>query len=70
LEKHSDHIRSSIALQHEEIGRVGRRAVSLSASADTLTENVDNARRVSESLRQESLSMRQLASAFRTRHAD
>ena len=70
LEQHSDHIRSSIALQHEEIGRVGRRAVSLSASADTLTENVDNARRVSESLRQESLSMRQLASAFRTRHAD
>lgn len=70
LEKHSDNIRSSIALQHEEIGRVGRRAVSLSASADTLTENVDNARRVSESLRQESLSMRQLASAFRTRHAD
>ncbi|AMQ87564.1 methyl-accepting chemotaxis protein [Marinobacter sp. LQ44] len=67
LEQHSDHIRSSIALQHEEIGRVGRRAVSLSASADTLTENVDNARRVSESLRQESVSMRQLASGFRTR---
>lgn len=70
LEQHSDHIRSSIALQHEEIGRVGRRAVSLSASADTLTENVDNARRVSESLRQESVSMRQLASGFRTRYAD
>ncbi|KXO09850.1 MULTISPECIES: methyl-accepting chemotaxis protein [Marinobacter] len=70
LEQHSDHIRSSIGLQHEEIGRVGRRAVSLSASADTLTENVDNARRVSESLRQESVSMRQLASGFRTRYAD
>ncbi|MFB2705051.1 methyl-accepting chemotaxis protein [Marinobacter shengliensis] len=70
LEQHSDHIRSSIALQHEEIGRVGRRAVSLSAIADTLTENVDNARRVSESLRQESVSMRQLASGFRTRYAD
>ncbi|MDX5327342.1 MAG: methyl-accepting chemotaxis protein [Marinobacter sp.] len=70
LEQHSDHIRSSIALQHEEIGRVGRRAVSLSASADTLTENVDNARRVSESLRQESVSMRQLASGFRTRYAE
>lgn len=70
LEQHSDHIRSSIALQHEEVGRVGRRAVSLSASADTLTENVDNARRVSESLRQESVSMRQLASGFRTRYAE
>jgi len=70
LEQHSDHIRSSIALQHEGIGRVGRRAVSLSASADTLTENVDNARRVSESLRQESVSMRQLAAGFRTRYAD
>jgi methyl-accepting chemotaxis protein len=70
LEQHSDHIRSSIALQHEEIGRVGRRAVSLSASADTLTENVDNARRVSESLRQESVFMRQLASGFRTRYAE
>ncbi|MGP9831438.1 methyl-accepting chemotaxis protein [Marinobacter sp. NSM] len=70
LEQHSDHIRSSIALQHEEIGRVGRRAVSLSASADTLTENVDNARRVSESLRQESVSMRQLASGFRTQYAE
>jgi methyl-accepting chemotaxis protein len=70
LEQHSDHIRSSIALQHEEIGRVGRRAASLSASADTLTENVDNARRVSESLRQESVSMRQLASGFRTRYAE
>lgn len=67
LEQQSDSIRESVTLQRDEIGRVGRRADALSASAQTLTENVQGTRIVSEALRQESVSMRQLTGSFRTR---
>ncbi|XKH00936.1 methyl-accepting chemotaxis protein [Marinobacter nauticus] len=67
LEQQSDSIRESVTLQRDEIGRVGRRADALSASAETLTENVQGTRMISDALRQESVSMRQLMASFRTR---
>ncbi|HLT14256.1 MAG TPA: methyl-accepting chemotaxis protein, partial [Marinobacter sp.] len=68
LEVQSDSIRSSITLQREEIGRVGRRTEALSRSAETLTENVTSTRLISEALRQESVLMRELTAGFRTGH--
>jgi len=68
LEQQSDSIRESVTLQRDEIGRVGRRAQALSDSAETLTENVQGTRLVSEALRQESVSMRELSAAFRTQN--
>ena len=67
LEQQSDSIRESVTLQRDEIGRVGRRADALSTSAETLTENVKGTRMISDALRQESVSMRQLMASFRTR---
>lgn len=68
LEVQSDSIRSSITLQREEIGRVGRRTEALSWSAETLTENVTSTRLISEALRQESVLIRELTAGFRTGH--
>ncbi|WP_303289703.1 methyl-accepting chemotaxis protein [Marinobacter sp. SS5-14b] len=67
LEVHSDSIRASVSMQRDEIGRVGRRADTLAESAETLTENVKSTRLISEALRQESVSMRQLTAGFKTR---
>ena len=69
LEHQSDNIRESVTLQRDEIGRVGRRASALSDSAEVLTENVHGTRLVSDALRRESVSMRDLSAAFRTRNA-
>ncbi|WP_291831399.1 methyl-accepting chemotaxis protein [Marinobacter sp.] len=67
LEHHSNNIRTSVTLQRDEVGRVGRRAEALSISAETLTGNVESTRLISDALRQESVSMRQLIAGFRTR---
>lgn len=67
LQQQSDTIRSSVGLQRDEIGRVGRRSDALSASAETLAEQVRSARAVSDALRQESISMRRLTAGFKTR---
>ncbi|WP_273427404.1 methyl-accepting chemotaxis protein [Marinobacter sp.] len=66
LEEHSAEITAAITTQHDEIGRVGRRSAVLDESADFLIESVENTRSISEALRQESLSMRQLIAHFRT----
>jgi methyl-accepting chemotaxis protein len=69
LEHQSDAILGSVTLQRGEISRVGRRAEVLADSAGTLTDSVEQTRRISDALREESLSMRQLAGGFRTREA-
>ncbi len=66
LETHSAEITAAIATQHDEISRVGRRSAALDESADFLIESVENTRSISEALRQESQSMRQLIAHFRT----
>lgn len=66
LEDHSAEITAAISTQHDEIGRVGRRSAVLDESADFLIESVENTRSISEALRQESVSMRQLIAHFRT----
>lgn len=66
LESRSSRISESVATQRDEIGRVGRRSVALVANADTLVQTLAGNRRISEALRQESLSMRQMISRFRT----
>ncbi|MBU2956015.1 methyl-accepting chemotaxis protein [Marinobacter sp. F3R08] len=66
LERHSSEISSAVALQRDEIGRVGRRADALDDSADVLIRSVEQTRNVSEALRQESVSMRQLIARFKT----
>ncbi|KPQ27676.1 MAG: Methyl-accepting chemotaxis protein [Marinobacter excellens HL-55] len=67
LEHHSENIRASVILQRSEVGRVGQRAEALSVSAETLTGNVETTRLISDALRQESASMRQLIAGFHTR---
>ena len=67
LEQQSGTIRASVTSQRDEIGRVGRRADALTGSAEILTDSVDSTRQISEALRQESVSMRQLIAAFKTR---
>lgn len=66
LENHSAEISSAVAMQRDEIGRVGRRSTALDESADFLIESVEQTRTISEALRQESVSMRQLIARFRT----
>ncbi|WP_273205868.1 methyl-accepting chemotaxis protein [Marinobacter subterrani] len=66
LESHSAEISASVALQRDEIGRVGRRSGALDESADFLIRSVEHTRTISEALRQESVSMRQLIARFRT----
>jgi len=66
LENHSAEISSAVAFQRDEIGRVGRRSTALDESADFLIETVEQTRTISEALRQESVSMRQLIARFRT----
>jgi len=67
LEQQSHAIRDAVTVQRDEIGRVGRRAAALSGSAETLTGNVEDTRIIGEALRQESLTMRNLAAVFQTR---
>lgn len=66
LEEHSQEITAAVTAQRDEIGRVGRRSAMLDESADFLIESVENTRSVSDALRQESQSMRQLIAHFRT----
>ena len=66
LENHSTEISSAVAMQRDEIGRVGRRSTVLDESADFLIESVEQTRTISEALRHESASMRQLIARFRT----
>lgn len=66
LQRHTDEINAAVGAQRDEIGRVGRRTVALEGSADMLIQSVSNSRDISEALRQESLSMRQLIARFRT----
>lgn len=66
LEAHSVGISDAVRLQRDEIGRVGRRSRVLDESADILISSVGSTRAISEALRQESLSMRQLTARFRT----
>ena len=68
LEAHSEEITAAVTTQRDEIGRVGRRSAMLDESADFLIESVENTRSISEALRQESHSMRQLIAHFRTAH--
>lgn len=66
LELQSTNISEAVVMQRSEIGRVGRRSVALVANADALVQTLAGSRAISEALRQESLSMRQLISRFRT----
>ena len=66
LARHSEEINGAIALQREEIDRVGRRARALDESSGLLTDSVANTRQVSDGLREASRSMTSLASSFTT----
>ena len=65
LENCSAEIGDAVAVQREEIDRVGRRSRALDDSSGSLITSVDNTRQISEYLRQESLTMRQLISRFK-----
>lgn len=66
LEAHSTGIVSSVAAQRQEIARVAGYSRALDDSARLLQVNVQTTRTVSEALRRESVSMRQLIARFRT----
>ncbi len=66
LERHSEEIGGALAVQRDEIDRVGRRASALDTSAELLTQSVASTRAVSDGLRSESHSMTALAASFRT----
>lgn len=66
LENHSAGICDAILTQRAETGRVGQHARVLENSADSLVASVRNTRAVSDTLRQESDSMRSLIARFRT----
>lgn len=66
LESHSAGISAAVARQRDEIGRVGRRSEALEESSEFLIRSVEQTRSISEALRQESVSMRQLIARFRT----
>jgi methyl-accepting chemotaxis protein len=65
LEGRSAEIGDAVAVQREEIDRVGRRSRALDDSSGSLITSVDNTRQISEYLRQESATMRQLISRFK-----
>lgn len=65
LENRSAEIGNAVAVQREEIDRVGRRSRALDDSSGSLITSVDNTRQISEYLRQESVTMRQLISRFK-----
>ncbi len=65
LELRSAEIGDAVAVQREEIDRVGRRSRALDDSSGSLITSVDNTRQISEYLRQESVTMRQLISRFK-----
>lgn len=66
LQTRTDEINAAVCHQRGEIQRVGRRSAVLDDSADALSRSVDNTRKISEALGQESVSMRQLIARFRT----
>ncbi|MCG2581914.1 MAG: methyl-accepting chemotaxis protein [Marinobacter sp.] len=66
LQARTDEINTAVCHQRDEIQRVGRRSEVLNESASILSRSVDNTREISEALRLESGSMRQLIARFRT----
>jgi len=65
LESRSSEISEAVSVQRAEIDRVGRRSQALDDSSGSLIASVDSTREISESLRQESVTMRQLISRFK-----
>ncbi len=65
LQTRTGEINAAVSHQRGEIERVGRRSAALDDSAGALSSSVDITREISEALRQESLSMRQLIARFR-----
>ncbi len=66
LQARTDEINTAVCHQRDEIQQVGRRSEVLNESASILSRSVDNTREISEALRLESGSMRQLIARFRT----
>lgn len=65
LEQRSSQISSAVIVQRDEIGRVERRSAALDDSADVLAQSVQGNRAISEALRSESVSIRELIARFR-----
>lgn len=65
LESRSAEIGDAVSVQREEIDRVGRRSKALDDSSGSLIASVDNTRQISEYLRKDSVTMRQLISRFK-----
>lgn len=66
LQSHSAEIDAAIFAQRDSISRVERRSAALADSAERLGSNVETTRAVSDSLRGESSSLRELVARFRT----
>ena len=59
----------AIAVQRDEIGRVGRRATALSESSESLQQHIGSTKAVSEQLREQSESLRTLIARFQVQKA-
>ncbi len=66
MESGSHQVSRSVALQRDALDLIEQRSATLRDSSQVLLGSVKNSREVSESLRQESLSMRQLTERFRS----
>lgn len=66
MESGSQQVSRSISLQRDALDLIEQRSAMLRESSQVLLGSVNNSREVSESLRQESLSMRQLTERFRS----
>lgn len=66
MESGSHQVSRSVALQRDALDLIEQRSAMLRESSQVLLGSVNNSRGVSESLRQESLSMRQLTERFRS----
>ncbi|MDP4549240.1 MULTISPECIES: methyl-accepting chemotaxis protein [unclassified Marinobacter] len=59
----------AIAVQRDEIGRVGRRATALGESSESLQQHIGSTKAVSEQLREQSESLRTLIARFQVQKA-
>lgn len=66
MESGSQQVSRSVSLQRDALDLIEQRSAMLRESSQVLLGSVNNSREVSESLRQESLSMRQLTERFRS----
>ncbi|GGC93915.1 methyl-accepting chemotaxis protein [Halopseudomonas salina] len=66
MESSSQQVSHSVSLQRDALDLIEQRSAMLRESSQVLMGSVKNSREVSESLRQESLSMRQLTERFRS----